>query len=291
LFERHTDLTPADDRSRFGSTSRDPGDLAGAPQSGEPSRSRRSGLATLPSRQPSCAATIPDRTGMIDDRRRLKITDKGSVTCENPVRFLGKFTTESRVTIGAFTYFREDCRIRCTTHIGRYCSIGPALLVGEPNHQIDWLSTSPFQSDPQRFFGRSGELTGFEHRPITPEENKKIQRGPVAIGHDVWIGARVQILRGVKIGHGAIIAAGAVVTKDVPSYCIVGGVPAKIIRRRFANQLALRMLRSRWWDHDPMGLSGIDFADAAGALNEIERRREAGLLTPIATEQTRIGGS
>lgn len=68
------------------------------------------------------------------------------------------------------------------------------------------------------------------------------------IGHDVWIGSRVTILGGVTIGTGAIIAAGAVVNKDVPPYTIVGGVPAKIIRTRFSEDICSKLLESKWWE-------------------------------------------
>jgi tetrahydrodipicolinate N-succinyltransferase len=75
------------------------------------------------------------------------------------------------------------------------------------------------------------------------EENKAI-----TIGHDVWIGARALIRDGVNIGHGAIIGAGAVVLDDVPSYAIVGGVPAKLIRFRFAEDIIKRLLELKWWE-------------------------------------------
>lgn len=71
---------------------------------------------------------------------------------------------------------------------------------------------------------------------------------PVLIGNDVWIGANVVILPGVKVGDGAILAAGAVITKDVEPYTVVGGVPAKIIRKRFDNDMIEMFLKIKWWD-------------------------------------------
>jgi serine acetyltransferase len=74
------------------------------------------------------------------------------------------------------------------------------------------------------------------------------EKKPIHIGHDVWIGARVFIRDGVKIGNGAVVAAGSVVVKDVPDYAIVGGVPAKIIRYRFSEEMIAELLNLKWWE-------------------------------------------
>lgn len=103
--------------------------------------------------------------------------------------------------------------------IGAYCSIANNvwfLLDGE--HHLDTFSTYPFRA---RYFG----------------ENEGISKGPIVIGDDVWIGYGATILSGVRIGQGAVVAAGAVVTKDVPPYAVVGGVPAKVIKYRFSPEI------------------------------------------------------
>ena len=76
-------------------------------------------------------------------------------------------------------------------------------------------------------------------------------KGDIVVGNDVWIGYEAVILSGVKIGDGAIVGARAVVTKDVPPYTIVGGVPAKPIRKRFPDDIIAKLLKSRWWDLPP----------------------------------------
>ena len=94
------------------------------------------------------------------------------------------------------------------------------------------------------------------------------------IGSDVWIGTKSVIRGGVKVGHGAVIGASSVVTKDVRPYAIVAGSPAKEIRLRFDETTITRLLNSKWWQLDPADMDGIDFNDIEAALNEIESRRD-----------------
>lgn len=83
---------------------------------------------------------------------------------------------------------------------------------------------------------------------VEDEYRRMARRGPINIGNDVWIGYGAVILRGVSIGDGAIVGAGAVVTKDVDPYTIVGGVPAKTIRKRFNEKIIRQLLKIKWWD-------------------------------------------
>jgi hypothetical protein len=101
-------------------------------------------------------------------------------------------------------------------------------------HPLGFLSTSP------HLYG-AGNLLG---APAIWDDFPR----PPTIGSDVWIGSNVTVLQGVTVGHGAVIAAGAVVTKDVPPYAIVGGVPAKVIRYRFAPEVVRELLELRWWE-------------------------------------------
>lgn len=123
--------------------------------------------------------------------------------------------------------------------IGKFCSIacGAKFLFNSANHTLTSLSTYPFPL----FF----EEWGLEKQNVTEAWARK---GDIIIGNDVWIGYEAVILAGVTIGDGAIIGTRAVVTKDVPPYMIVGGVPAKPIRKRFDEQTINRLLEMKWWD-------------------------------------------
>lgn len=125
--------------------------------------------------------------------------------------------------------------------IGKFCSIacGAKFLFNSANHTMGSLSTYPFPI----FYEE------WEHGIWVDKawDNK----GNIVIGNDVWIGYEAVILAGVTIGDGAIIGARAVVTKDVPPYTIVGGVPAKPIRKRFSDDTINELLSMRWWDLPP----------------------------------------
>lgn len=123
--------------------------------------------------------------------------------------------------------------------IGKFCSIacGAKFLFTSANHTMRSLSTYTFPL----FF----EAWGLDKKNVTDAWDN---RGDIVIGNDVWIGYEAVILSGVTVGDGAIIGARAVVTKDVPPYTIVGGVPAKPIRKRYDEEKIAALLRLRWWD-------------------------------------------
>ncbi len=118
--------------------------------------------------------------------------------------------------------------------IGKYCSLAEnvTFILGG-NHRIDWVTTYPFSVLWQDF----SELKG---HPAT--------KGDIIIGNDVWIGTKSMILSGVQIGDGAIIGAGSVVTKNVPSYTIFAGNPAKLIRERFTSEQRDALVKIAWWN-------------------------------------------
>ncbi len=123
--------------------------------------------------------------------------------------------------------------------IGKFCSIacGAKFLFNSANHALSSLSTYPFPI----FFDEWG-------LPVEDIPAAWDNKGDIVVGSDVWIGYEAVILAGVTIGDGAIIGARAVVTRDVPPYTIVGGVPAKPIRKRFDEDTIARLLQLRWWD-------------------------------------------
>lgn len=123
--------------------------------------------------------------------------------------------------------------------IGKFCSIacGAKFLFNSANHTLSSLSTYPFPL----FF----EEWGLEKKNVADSWDNK---GDIIVGNDVWIGYEAVILSGVTIGDGAVIGARAVVTKDVPPYTIVGGVPAKPIKKRFSEENIKKLQSIRWWD-------------------------------------------
>lgn len=122
--------------------------------------------------------------------------------------------------------------------VGKFCSIacGAKFLFNSANHTLRSLSTYPFPL----FYG------AWEHG-ISPAEAWD-NKGSIVVGNDVWIGYEAVILAGVTIGDGAVIGTRAVVTKDVPPYAIVGGVPARVIRRRYSEEKIACLLALKWWD-------------------------------------------
>ena len=123
--------------------------------------------------------------------------------------------------------------------IGKFCSIacGAKFLFASANHTQASVSTYPFPIFFEEWDLDIGDVTSaWDHK------------GDIVIGNDVWIGYEAVVMAGVTIGDGAIIGARAVVTKDVPPYTIVGGVPARKIRRRFSDNVIARLLELKWWD-------------------------------------------
>ena len=137
--------------------------------------------------------------------------------------------------------------------MGRYCSIGRDVTIGTGHHELEALSTSSFF--------RNLSL------PSSLKLANDALRARVMIGNDVWIGDRAIILSGVTVGDGAVIAAGSVVNRSVEPYSIVGGVPARVIRARFAPEVVERLLAVRWWEFDPDQLAQLNL----GKIEQIGR--------------------
>lgn len=141
--------------------------------------------------------------------------------------------------IGDYTYVAEKAVI-CNATIGKFCSIGPAVRIGLGRHPA-----SKFVSTHPAFFS-TRKQAGISF----VEEDVYEESLPIFIGNDVWIGANAMIMDGISIADGAIVAAGAVVTKDVLPYTIVGGMPAKLISKRFNEQQINHLLNIKWWEKD-----------------------------------------
>lgn len=144
--------------------------------------------------------------------------------------------------------------------IGKFCSIacGAKFLFNSANHTLSSLSTYPFPL----FF----EEWGLEKKDVTRAWDNK---GDIVIGNDVWIGYEAVILAGVTVGDGAIIGTRAVVTQDVPPYTIVGGVPAKLIRRRFPEETISALLEIQWWNWSEEKIAGNIDAIQNGNIEQL----------------------
>lgn len=167
------------------------------------------------------------------------------------------------VDVGKYSGMNESCFIARAT-MGAFCAIGARTAINPFNHPSDWLSINEFQYHPNSF-DWVDEYNDFVRLERTPDMFKH-----VAVGNDVWTGHNVNVMAGVSVGDGAIIAAGSVVTKDVPPYAIVAGVPATIKRFRFPERTVERLLRLKWWDLELSQLSGLPFRDIDRCLDMIE---------------------
>lgn len=147
--------------------------------------------------------------------------------------------------------------------IGKFCALarGVKFIMNGANHMLTGFSTYPFY-----IFGNGWELA-------TPRSDELPYKGDTVVGNDVWIGYDVLVMPGVKIGDGAIIAARAVVTQDVPPYVIVGGNPAKVMKQRFSEEIVAELLATRWWDWPvekiTRNLSAIVGADLSALRNTL----------------------
>lgn len=147
-----------------------------------------------------------------------------------------RFVKIFRSKVGAYTYICNSSQLVCA-EVGKYCSIAPGCQIGNATHTLNFLSTSPIFTEKRNATGTSWV-----------NENLTNPFLPVKIGNDVWIGARAMVMGGVKIGNGAVIGAGAIVTKDVPPYAICVGVPAKVVRYRFPQEIIEKLEKINWWD-------------------------------------------
>lgn len=179
--------------------------------------------------------------------------------------------------IGAFSIIHDQFNSVNAT-VGRYANIAHKVQLGTYDHPYHFLSSHNLFDPYCRF---ADEVKGFHNFENTADNIDKMNRsrtvkGGVHVGNDVWIGQNVIVLPGVRIGDGAVIAAGAVVTKNVPPYAIVGGVPAKIIKYRFTPEQIDKLVKIKWWDYQPGILSNCDLSDIDSTISVIEKRINEG---------------
>lgn len=153
----------------------------------------------------------------------------------------------SNVFMGKFSYTSTNTSLS-RVKIGKFTSIGPNVLSVGGEHPVEtFVSTHPIFYSLKKQIGISFVKTQMFEEYKYVDINKNYH---IIIGNDVWIASNVLLLEGITIGNGAVIAAGAVVTKDIPPYAIVGGVPAKLIRYRFSSKKIEYLQKLNWWDKD-----------------------------------------
>ncbi len=171
------------------------------------------------------------------------------------------------VRAGRYLGMNESCYI-ARAQIGAFCTIGARTSINPFNHPRDWLSIHEFQYHPDSF-NWVDEYRDFRRLERTPD-----MYGRVTMGNDVWAGHNVNVLTNVTVGDGAVLAAGSIITKDVPPYAIVAGVPAKVVRFRFDEPTIRRLLQARWWELDLADLSGLPFRDVERCVDLVMEIRE-----------------
>ena len=193
---------------------------------------------------------------------------------DHSICYLKNIIANPNISVGDFTFYHDFADPReferknvlyqyPINHdrlmIGKYCSIasGAKFLFNSANHTLTSLSTYPF--------------------PLFAEWDKTMRvteawdnKGDIVVGNDVWIGYEAVILAGVRIGDGAVIGARSVVTRDVPPYAIVGGAPARLIRKRFDDSTITALLDIRWWDWDPHKVSEHLPAIRSGNISQLQ---------------------
>lgn len=213
---------------------------------------------------------------------RGTVSNNAYVVYEDPASAGSTTYFAGRLKIGAYTYFGMYGQIGSGV-IGRFCSIAPNLTMGLGEHPIQTLSTHPI------FYGATSGMPGIPDGIGTPRDLTERQSTMASVGHDVWIGANVTINRGVKIGTGAILGAGSVITRSVPPYAIVGGVPARVIRYRYDPETIERLLASRWWDLPLSYFVGKDVKTVGPLCDAIERDRANGAVKDVQYPLVRLG--
>ena len=194
------------------------------------------------------------------------------------VCYIKNVVTRPNIEVGEYTYYddidgAERFEERVTHHypfigdklvIGKFCASGRGVefVMNGANHRMCSVTTYPFN------------IMGGGWEKCTPRLDDLPLKGDTVVGNDVWFGQNVTVMPGVHIGDGAIIAANSVVASDIPPYCVAGGNPCRIIRKRFDDELIAYLLELKWWDWPPEKIMRNLEKLCSGDLHEIREIRE-----------------
>ena len=199
--------------------------------------------------------------------RKVKIN--GKIFFEG-CNFVGEATELTESSLGKMTYIASNCKFE-NTKIGKFTSIGPNCKVIYGDHPTkEFVSTHPaFYSN----FRPAGKCYVKRNKFDEIKYADKEENRMLCIGNDVWLASDVCILAGCTISDGAVVAAGALVTTDIPPYAVVGGVPARVIRYRFSQKQIDWLLQLKWWDKDESWIISHAecFENITKLINEVDR--------------------
>lgn len=169
------------------------------------------------------------------------------------------------IKVGKNTYTGVDIKLASLkTTIGSFCSIGHNVVLGHGEHPLNFLSSSPY------FYFQKVEWKNAN----MPNHNEFLINKPIEVGNDVWIGDGVFVKNGITVGDGAILGAKSVVTRDVPPYAIVAGVPARIIKYRFDEKTIKELLELKWWELDDEIIKRIPYDNIEKAIDFLREVRQ-----------------
>ncbi|MCL1962192.1 MAG: CatB-related O-acetyltransferase [Desulfovibrionaceae bacterium] len=183
---------------------------------------------------------------------------------EHPVHLSPLSEVHAGCTVGRYTHINIGTVLFSHVKVGRFTSFGRNCEIGAANHPLQYLSTHTFQIHAQ-CFPRLPDYKNLKRKPwlFHPDTH---------IGNDVWVGAKTVVRAGVTIGDGAVVAAGSVVTKDIPPYTIAGGTPARMIRMRFPSHIVAALLELKWWELNIVELDGLPFDNIEACVTELRNR-------------------
>lgn len=178
---------------------------------------------------------------------------------------VGSHSTIIRSLVGRYVALGCDS-FMSRSKTGNYCTFGSRISIGGSNHPYDLVTSHEVAfRNTAAIYGET--IVEQDNYAQGQEANAQYH---VEIGHDVWIGDNVVVLPGRKIGTGAVIGAGTVVTSDVPPYSIAVGNPSRVVKHRFSDEIISRLLISNWWDRSIADLRGFDFSDINRFLCQCE---------------------